>query len=146
MPANGLSQTFVYAVLIAVGTLGAISDAILNEWAKRGRLSWLIAAYAAWILVATLLGVVLRRGYFTFGTAVVLFLVSNSIAALVIDHQLLGGRLTGWGWIGIGFAVAALVCIELGRPHQRTDQPAQAGSRIQQLPSIGRVGSPLTHR
>jgi drug/metabolite transporter (DMT)-like permease len=114
LPAN---RVLVYTVLIAVGILGAISDAVLNQWARTGRTSWLLASYAAWILVATLLGYILRLNYFTFGAAVVLFLMVNSVAALVLDHTWFGGRLTGRGWLGIGLAVAAMVVIESSRPH-----------------------------
>ena len=112
------NRVLVYVVLIAVGVLGAISDAVLNQWARTGRPSWLIASYAMWILVATLLGYILRLNYFTFGAAVVLFLMVNSVAALALDHTLFGGRLTGRGWLGIGLAVAAIACIEWSRPHR----------------------------
>jgi hypothetical protein len=117
------NRVLVYAVLIVVGMMGAISDAILNQWAKTGRTSWLLAAYASWILVATMLGYILRLNYFTFGAAVVLFLMVNSVAALVLDHTLFAGRLTGRGWLGIGLAVAAIICIESSRPH---DAPTEA--------------------
>ena len=113
-PANRL---VVYGVLVAVGIMGAISDAILNQWAKTGRTSWLLAAYAAWIGVATILGYILRLKYFTFGAAVVVFLMVNSVAALVLDHTLYAARLTARGWLGIGLAIAAIVCIEWSRPH-----------------------------
>jgi hypothetical protein len=111
------NRVMVYAVLVAVGTLGAISDAILNQWARTGRTSWLILAYVSWIIVATLLGFILRSNYFTFGAAVVLFLMVNSVAALVVDHTLFAGRLTLRGWLGIALAVAAIVCIESSRSH-----------------------------
>ena len=117
MTAAATNRVIVYAVLVAVGIMGAISDAILNQWARTGRTSWLLAAYATWILVATLLGYILRLNYFTFGTAVVLFLMVNSVAALVLDHTLFAGRLTLRGWLGIGLAVAAIVVIEWSRPH-----------------------------
>jgi len=110
-------RVLVYSVLIAVGTLGAISDAILNQWARTGRISWLLMAYASWIVVATLLGYVLRLNYFTFGAAVVLFLMVNSVAALILDYALFAGRVTARGWLGIGLAVAAIICIESSRPH-----------------------------
>jgi len=115
------NRVVVYAVLVVVGTLGAISDAILNQWARTGRTSWLLVAYASWIVVATLLGYILRLNYFTFGAAVVLFLMVNSVAALVLDRALFAGRLTPRGWLGIGLAVAAIICIESSRPH---DPPA----------------------
>ena len=115
------NRVLVYAVLIVVGTMGAISDAILNQWATTGRTSWLLAAYASWIVVATLLGYILRLNYFTFGAAVVLFLMVNSVAALILDRALFAGRLTSRGWLGIGLAVAAIICIESSRSH---DVPA----------------------
>jgi hypothetical protein len=115
------NRIVVYAVLVVVGTLGAISDAVLNQWARTGRTSWLLGAYALWIVVATLLGYILRLNYFTFGAAVVLFLMVNSVAALILDRALFAGRLTARGWLGIGLAVAAIICIESSRPH---DSPA----------------------
>ena len=122
------NRVIVYAVLIAVGMLGAISDAILNQWAKTGRTSWLLAAYASWIVVATLLGYILRLNYFTFGAAVILFLMVNSVAALVLDHTLFAGRLTPRGWLGIALAAAAIICIEWSRPHDApTDVSVSAG-------------------
>ena len=118
------SRVLVYAVLIVVGSLGAISDAILNQWARTGRTSWLLLAYASWIVVATLLGYILRLNYFTFGAAVVLFLMVNSVAALILDRALFAGRLTARGWIGIGLAVAAIICIESSRPHDSSVRSA----------------------
>ncbi len=120
MPPDGPSRVAVYGVLIAVGALGAASDAALNQWAKTGRVSWLLTAYASWLVVATLLGVILRWGYFGFGAAVVLFLLVNCVGALALDYLLFSGRLTAWGWAGVGFAAAAIVCIELGRAHEPT--------------------------
>ena len=118
--ANG-SRVVVYMVLIAVGILGAVSDAILNQWARTGSAAWQLATYAAWILVATLLVWILRQNYFTFGAAVVLFLMVNSVAALVIDSAFFAGRLTVRGWVGIVLAAAAIVMIELGRPHAHVE-------------------------
>ncbi|HJQ20219.1 MAG TPA: hypothetical protein VJ867_07730 [Gemmatimonadaceae bacterium] len=114
------NRVIVYAVLILVGTLGAVSDAILNQWAKTGSVAWQAASYASWIVVASLLAYILRLDYFTFGAAVVLFLMVNSVAALVIDSAWFGGRLTAGGWIGIVLAAVAIVCIEWSRPHGPT--------------------------
>ncbi len=117
MPTDNPDRLVVYAALIAIGVLAAASDAVLNQWAKTSQLFWLLTAYASWIVVATLLGIVLRWGYFSFGTAVVLFLLVNSIAALLLDYWLFSGRINFWGWVGVGLALAAILCIELGRAH-----------------------------
>jgi hypothetical protein len=117
VPPEGLTRVTVYSLLIAVGALGAISDAILNQWARTSGLSWLLSAFASWLVVATLLGIILRLGYFSFGAAVVLFLMVNSVGALALDYLLFRARLTVWGWAGIALAVVAMACIELGRSH-----------------------------
>ena len=128
MPPEIPNRVVVYGVLIIVGALGAISDAILNQWAKTGRLSWLLGAYASWLVVATLLGIILRWGYFSFGAAVVLFLLVNSVGALILDFVLFTGRLYIWGWVGIGLAVAAIICIELSRSHHAHENAQDSAS------------------
>jgi hypothetical protein len=105
----------VYAILALVGVLGAVSDLILNQWARTGRVAWLLAAYGAWVGVATLLGLILRLNYFSFSGAVVLFLLANTAGAIVIDRQFLGRRLGVWEWAGIGLAVIAMTMMEIGR-------------------------------
>jgi drug/metabolite transporter (DMT)-like permease len=134
------NRLIVYAVLVVVGTLGAISDAILNQWAKTGRTSWLLLAYAAWIAVATVLGYILRSSYFTFGGTVVLFLMVNSVAALMLDRVLFGGRLTARGWLGIGLAVAAIICMEWSRPHGSPTGPTEVSGM--DVPETRRSGPP----
>ena len=120
MTADNVNRPAVYAVLIVAGMLGAASDAVLNQWARTGKFGWLLAAYASWLAVATLVGLVLRWGYFEFGAGIVLFLLVNSAGALVLDRTLFGGKLSPWGWVGVGLAVAAIACIELGRSHTGT--------------------------
>jgi drug/metabolite transporter (DMT)-like permease len=137
----------VYGCLAAAGVLGAVSDAVLNQWARTNRLPWLLSAYAAWLVVATLLGFVLRWQYFSFASAVVLFLVVNSAGVVVIDIAFFSGRMTAWQWGGIVLAVAAVCCIEVGRTktHGGTSQPprpsrsapgvADANAASENLPS-----------
>ena len=118
----------VYVTLAAVGILGAISDAVLNQWARTGRVSWLLAAYGCWIGVATLLGLILRWQYFSFSAAVVLFLVANSAGALLIDRHFFGRKLGSWEWAGIILAVLAMSMMEIGRSGSHAgDSPQSAG-------------------
>jgi hypothetical protein len=112
---GGAGSWGFYALLVGVGLLGAISDAILNQWAKAGGAGWLVGSYVAWCAVATVLGVMFRAKHFAFGTAMVVFLLSNVVFALVIDRVAFEGRITKMQWAGIGMAVASLVVLELGK-------------------------------
>lgn len=120
------AAVWVYTVLVLVGILGAASDAILNQWARTNRPLWLLAAYLAWLVVATLLGVILRWQYFTFAGAVVVFLLVNSAAAILLDRVLFAGRLTAWEWVGVALAVLAMCCIEVGRAKSHAAAAAAA--------------------
>ena len=104
-----------YALLVFLGLLGAISDATLNQWAKTSRSGWLLLSYALWIAVATLLGLMLKAGHFGFGSAVVVFLLANCVAAVVLDHLWFGRKSTPLQWAGIAVAVVAMCLIEFGR-------------------------------
>jgi hypothetical protein len=133
MQAPEPNRIAIYTVLALAGTLGALSDAVLNQWARTGRVGWLIAAYLSWLVVATVVGLILRMGYFGFGTAIVLFLMVNSIAALIIDRAFFAGRVTTLAWVGMALALAAIACIELGRGHSAPmatspTTPAEASS------------------
>ena len=118
----------VYGFLVAAGLLGAVSDAVLNQWARTNKLPWLLAAYAAWLAVATLLGLILKWQYFSFGGAVVLFLVVNSAGAVLIDLKFFSGKMTPWQWAGIALAVAAVCCLEVGRAKAHVE-PEQRAAR-----------------
>jgi hypothetical protein len=107
--------------------LGPVSDAVLNQWARTNRLPWLLVAYASWLVVATLLGLVLRWQYFSFAGAVVLFLLINSAGAVLLDLKFFSGRMTAWQWTGIALAVAAVCCIEVGRAQAHAEDEQQAG-------------------
>ena len=117
------SRAAIYVIIVLAGLLGAISDVVLNEWARTSKTGWLLAAYACWIIVATVVGFALRSGYFGFGAAIVLFLLVNSAGALMLDRLLYGTRLSLLSWMGIALAFIAIVCIEMGRDHSAPTAP-----------------------
>lgn len=120
---NGGSHTVgVYALIIAAGLLGAVSDAVLNQWAKIGGAAWLLASYVAWIAVATVLGFLFRSKHLSFSTTVVVFLVTNVVFVLLLDSLAFKEKVTGWQWLGIGLAIAAVVAIEFGRAPSTLDK------------------------
>jgi hypothetical protein len=111
----------VYGLLVAVGVLGAIGDATLNQWARSNRPGWLLVSYLVWFGVATLFGIVLRWDRFTFASAVILSLVVHSLVALAIDKAYFGGRVSRWEWAGIACACAAIALFEFGRSAAAAD-------------------------
>lgn len=110
-----------YGLLLGVGLLGALSDAVLNQWAKVGGIGWLVASYAAWCVVATVLGFMFRAKHFSFGTATVIFLLANVVFAVLVDYVVFKGKITKWQWVGIALAAIALVVLELGKAHEATE-------------------------
>lgn len=120
MPSN---RAAIYVIVVLAGLLGAVSDVVLNQWARTGKTGWLIAAYACWLIVATVVGLILRADYFGFGAAIVLFLLVNSMGALILDRALYGSRLSGLSSLGIVLAIIAMICIEMGRDHSNTPSP-----------------------
>lgn len=106
---------FVYGVLFLVGIVGVIGDLIIYQWARSSRIEWWLLSSIIWIGAATLFGLVLKQGYFTFGTAVVLALLVHSLSALLIDFLYYRVALSHVSLIGVGFALVALCLIEIGR-------------------------------
>jgi multidrug transporter EmrE-like cation transporter len=99
--------TSMYAFIILAGFVGAIGDAFLNQWAKQGRISWLLLGYIVWIVTATIVAYMLKKEIF--GTAIVMFLLSNVVFALVISRFYFFEHLSIAQWIGIALSVLAVV-------------------------------------
>jgi multidrug transporter EmrE-like cation transporter len=105
----------LYAAMVGLGLLGAVSDATLNHWAESHRNAWLLVSYALWLAVATLFGLILRAEHLSFGIAVIIFLMANSAFALALDALVFGGSVTSRQWLGLALAGAAVCLLELGR-------------------------------
>jgi multidrug transporter EmrE-like cation transporter len=125
----------VYVLLALAGALGAVGDALLNQWVRTSRISWLIPALSLWIIACFLFVLLLKLEYFGFSGAVLLALLIHSILAVFLDRLWFNGRVTPAQWMGFLFAFAAIVLIEIGRsasPTPPRDAPAgqlTAGAR-----------------
>jgi multidrug transporter EmrE-like cation transporter len=115
MKTDLLKTLFTYALFVLGGTLGAFSDAALNQWARSSRVSWLLAGYGLWFLVATVLALLLKLNYFSFGGSIAVFTLSNVVVATLIDHFLYGSPLSRYHLAGIVCAVLAILFFEFGR-------------------------------
>lgn len=105
----------VYGVLILVGLVGAVGDAAVNQWARSHKVGWWLVSCLIWIGAATLFGIVLRWGYFSFGISVVLALLVHAAMVLLLDRMYYGVRLASIQWAGILCAVVAFCLLEIGR-------------------------------
>ena len=112
------TKPLVYTTLLIVGIGGVAGGILVYRWAQTNRLDWWLWSVVAWILLATLFGVLLRWEYFTFGTAVVLALLIHSVSALIFDRFFNGVKLTNISLVGVIFALFALVLIDMGRSHE----------------------------
>jgi uncharacterized membrane protein len=92
---------------------------------------WLGSSIALWVTAVSCFAVLLKCQAFPFGAAVVLGLLVHSALAVLLDRMYFGGRLTLWQWVGIVFAVVAIILVSHDQPQTavtpvqeaRTDQP-----------------------
>lgn len=103
----------IYFLVIAAGLIGAIGDALLNQWAKNGGRYWLLSAYIVWIITATIVGFLLKKEFF--GIAIVMFLLSNIAFVLIISRFHFSEHLSPMQWLGIAIAIIAVVLMEQGK-------------------------------
>lgn len=104
-----------FVMVVTVALLGVTGDVLINQWAKTTFVHWWWLSIPVWIVTATLFGVVLRDGHYSFGVAVVVILLLHSGLVLVWDVMFERTILTPVQWAGVAAALAALILIEIGR-------------------------------
>ena len=114
----------VYSLIAAVGVTGAIGDVFANKWAKSNSPGWLIASYVLWMISVTLLGYFMRWERFTFSSAIFIAFVVHATITVLSDLIYFGGRLSRIEWLGIGFAIVAILLLEGGR--ERASRPEES--------------------
>lgn len=115
MPNAVLKSVLTYVLFLLAGALGAISDTALNQWAKSNRTFWLVTAYALWLMVATVLGQLLRWGYLGFSGSVAVFTLTNLVVASLIDRFVYAGQMSRYQIAGLVCAGVAVLLFEIGR-------------------------------
>lgn len=88
--------------------------AVAWRWTGAAFTSWLGVAYLGW--VATIAAYAMWTGLLTRHPAnrVAPFSLGVPVVGLGAGMLVLGERITAWQWAGIGFVVAALVCVMFG--------------------------------
>ncbi len=116
------SRIAVYGLLVLVGITGALGDIAVNQWAKSWQFNWWLVSCAIWIITATIFGVILHKGYFNFGVAVVLALLVHSGLVLLWDALWEKAHLSSLQWLGVIFALLAFCFLEVGKMKEVTGQ------------------------
>jgi drug/metabolite transporter superfamily protein YnfA len=104
---------FLYIILVAI--FGVAGDILINQWARTELVKWWLLSVPVWVVAATVFGIILRQGHYSFGTMVVVILLLHSCIALTWDALVEGAVLTPMQWVGVGVAIVAIILIEVGR-------------------------------
>lgn len=105
--------TSIYFLGALAGLVGAIADGFLNQWAKNGGTGWLSAGYIGSLIMVTIFVYMLKRE--ALGMSLLIFVLSNALCGLFISRVFFGERLAPVQWIGVAFAVFALVLLDKGK-------------------------------
>jgi drug/metabolite transporter superfamily protein YnfA len=103
----------LYLTIVAV--FGVMGDILMNQWAKTDMVRWWVLSIPVWIITATLFGILLRKGHYSFGATVIIILLLHSGIALAWDALIERAILTPMQWIGVGAAIVAITLMEIGR-------------------------------
>jgi drug/metabolite transporter (DMT)-like permease len=121
----------VYGLLVAIGGTGGLGDIWIFNWAKSGNLWWLVLASLVWLSSLILFGLLLKWDSRTFSAAFMLATVFHALLVVVCDLIYFGGRLTRMEWAGIGFAVIAVILLELGHEnHNESSAPPSIAAEV----------------
>lgn len=105
--------TSIYILGGLAGIVGAIADGFLNQWAKNGGIAWLSIGYVLSFVMVTIFVYMLKRE--ALGMSLLIFILCNALAGLFISRVFFGERLAPVQWLGVAFAVFALVLLDKGK-------------------------------
>ena len=103
--------------IASVGLVGAIADIMVNYWSQTHRFQWWLASALVYLVFMTGLGLIVRQGMnngYTLTVALVLVLLINVIVVAAWDVYR-DSSFSALQWLGIIFALGAIVSFELGR-------------------------------
>lgn len=103
----------VYVLGLLAAITASVADGFLNQWAKYGGTQWLIVGYALSALMIWFFANMLKRE--ELGFSVMLFVITNSIVALMVSRFYFNERLAGVQWIGVSLALVALFLLSKGK-------------------------------
>jgi hypothetical protein len=107
-----------WILITCVGLIGAISDIVLNQWSKSLFIGWWAGAAVLFLAFMTAFGLSMRFGLsqgYSLTMVVVVVLVANIAGVAIWEIFALESRFSSIQWLGIAFAVSAIIFFELGK-------------------------------
>lgn len=111
---NTYTSVSWYFFLILVGALGGAGDILIDRWAKTSRGSLLALSLSSWLICVLLFGWLLKHSGRGLGVTFALSAVVHIVLVLGWDFWFAGSRLNRIEWIGVTFAVIAVLMMEVG--------------------------------
>lgn len=99
----------IYFLVVTVGLLSAVGDALINQYVKTGNFSWFLVGCLGWITAAAFWSQILKKQLFA--PSVALFFLGNIGMAVLIGHFYFGDRVPAIQWLWIAFAMVAMILI-----------------------------------
>lgn len=106
---------YFYILAIVLGLFGAISDICVNYWIEKDRFIWWAISAVLFVIFMTGLGFCIRLGTYkgySFSIIVVNIVIMNILGVVAWDY-FQGVPLNGTKILGILFAIAAIICLEI---------------------------------
>lgn len=124
MPGDEANRWVVYGLLLAAGVTGGLGDLWIYHWATSGKAWWLMTSCVVWLASLLCFGLILRWDTRAFGAAFMLTSVFHIVLVVACDRLYYGGRVSTLEWVGMGFALVAVVLLELGKNSPTPAEPA----------------------
>jgi len=108
---NLLSNLFsnINFLVLAVGLSGATGDALINQYAKTGRLSLFLFGCLGWCVSAVFWSQILKQQLLA--PSVALFFLGNITVAVFVGYFYFGDRVPMMQWFWVALAVVVMILL-----------------------------------
>lgn len=110
-----LSRLVFYAMVTLAGTIGALGDILLNQWAKKGgSFWWVVGGYVGWNIALTIFLYMLKKQYLlSFSGAS--FAAANGLVLMIACWKIFHEDISNLSWFGLVLIFSGIVIAEIGR-------------------------------
>lgn len=114
MPEASDNPWIIYGLVLLTGAAGAAGDILVFHWAKHGGFGWMLLSVSVFTISVISFGLLLRFDSRSLGAAFLFVTMLHTLSVLACDRFFFGERFSRMEWLGLIFAVVAIVLLELG--------------------------------